>query len=415
MSPEQDQPAAPLDWLQARLQELHTDNRMRQLRIRESPHVGGMIQMDGQQMVDFGSNDYLGIAADPRLVEAVRRAVSEHGWGSGASPLVSGHGVLHEKLERELATFEGTEACVLFPSGFAANLAAITSVCGPGDLILSDRLNHASIIDGCRLSRATVRVYGHCDAADLQQQLRDRNSFGRALIVTDSLFSMDGDLAPLEKLADIRQRFGCMLMVDEAHATGVLGATGRGWAEAAGVEAAIDIRVGTLSKALGSVGGFVSGSRQLTEWIRNRGRSYIYSTAMPGAAAAAGLAALQIVRDEPARRNRLMEHVESLGLLLTEPGPVPATARASAFLVPNSPATQIVIVMAGAGQRALKWSSALREQGLFVPAIRPPTVPVDQSRLRISISSAHTPEQIRRLADAIQKLFAEESGPDETC
>jgi len=385
-------------WLDAALERLRHANRFRQLRVRESPHVSGMVQLDGRSYLDFGSNDYLGLAADPALVEAVQRAVREKGWGSGASPLVSGYGVYHRRLEQEIASFEGVESAVLFPTGFAANVSAITSLCEAGDLILSDAMNHASIIDGCRLSGAQVKVYRHSDMQQLEELLRERRQYRRGLIVTDGLFSMDGDFAPLNAVAELAERFDCMLMVDEAHATGVFGELGRGSAELMGIEQATTVRVGTLSKALGSIGGFVAGSRKMTDWIRNRGRSYMFSTALPEAAAVAGIEAIRLVQSNPGGRTKLGELIAKLHNELRLHGisvPKPAT---------SSPHSQIVPVIVGSETAAMDACNQLMEQGIFVPAIRPPTVPEGACRLRISLTVAHTQLQIKTLASALGNL-----------
>ena len=383
-------------WLDAALDGLRQTNRLRQLRVRESPHVSGMIQLDGQQYLDFGSNDYLGLAADPALIEVVQRAVREKGWGSGASPLVSGYGVYHRRLEEDLAAFEGVESVALFPTGFAANVSAITSLCESGDVVLSDSLNHASIIDGCRLSGAKVLVYRHSDMQNLGELLSQRGSFRRALIVTDGLFSMDGDFACLDAIAKLARNFDCMLIVDEAHATGVFGETGRGSAEMMGIEHKTTIRVGTLSKALGSIGGFVAGSRKMIDWIRNRGRSYMFSTALPEAAAVAGMEAIRLVQTQPERRSRLKELIARLHSELKRRG-VPVLASAT-----NETPSQIVPIVVGNEAAVLAASRRLMEQSIFVPAIRPPTVPDGQCRLRISLTASHTEKQIETLVEAIE-------------
>jgi 8-amino-7-oxononanoate synthase len=338
--------------------------------------------------VNFGSNDYLGLAADPRLAEAVKKSLD--GWGSGASPLITGHAEAHQALENRLAEFEGSEAALLFTSGFAANSATIAALVGPGDVVFCDRKNHASLFDGCRLSRADVRVYPHCDYQRLDKLLQRAAKSRRRLIVTDSLFSMDGDIAPLPELTKLARRHDAMLMVDEAHATGVFGNQGRGMCEEFGVEDGVQIRVGTLSKALGSIGGFVSGSRALIDWLVNRARPYIYSTASPAAIAAAGIAALDIVRDEPNRRKELLSRADSFRNTLKENGQN----------VGNS-TTQIVPIIVGDAQTALDLSAALRQAGFFVPAIRPPTVPEGEACLRISLSFAHSEEQIAALIEAL--------------
>ena len=279
---------------------------------------------------------------------------------------------------------------MLFPSGFAANLGTIATLVGRGDIVFSDAKNHASIVDGCRLSGAQIQVYPHADADTLGQLLGQATSFRRRLIVTDSLFSMDGDLAPLIPIARLAQLANAMLMVDEAHATGVFGEQGRGVAEHLGVERAVDIRVGTLSKALGSVGGFVAGSQRLIDWLTNRARPYVYSTAPPEATAAAGLEALRLVRDEPERRTTLLARAARLRQRLQHAG----------WLTGHSE-SQIIPVIVGDPRRTTQLADHLRERGLLVPAIRPPTVPQGESLLRISLSYAHTDQMIDRLANEL--------------
>ncbi|NQT11194.1 MAG: 8-amino-7-oxononanoate synthase, partial [Planctomycetes bacterium] len=280
-----------LQWIDDELAALDRQDLCRRLATREGKQTT-QIDLDGGKLVNFGSNDYLALAADPRLAHAASEAAHEEGWGSGASPLVTGHGPAHRRLEERLAEFEDAEAALVFSSGFAANAGTIAALVGPGDVVFSDRTNHASIWDGCRLSRADVRTFRHADCRQLAQLLEKSHGRRRRLIVTDSVFSMDGDVAPLAELTDLAERFDAMLLVDEAHATGVFGPHGRGAAEQAGLEGRVHVRVGTLSKALGSVGGFVVGSRSLIDWLVNRARPYVFSTAPPGAAAAAATAAL---------------------------------------------------------------------------------------------------------------------------
>ncbi len=343
---------------------------------------------------NFGSNDYLGLAADPRVVEAARRAAEVFGWGAGASALMTGWSEIHEALAVDLARFERTEAAVVFPSGFAANLGTIAALVAPGDAVYADRLNHACLIDGARLSGARLRVYPHNDVGRLEAILdRDRGRFRRALIATDGVFSMDGDLAPLADLADLAERFGAMLLVDEAHGTGVFGPDGRGAASEAGVADRVSIKVGTLSKALGSVGGFVAGSRKLIDWLVNHARTLIYSTALPPAAVAAAHEALRIVQAEPWRRAR----VRSLGSRLR------AELTAAGLDVGPS-AGPIVPVLLGAAERAVDLADRLDDRGFLVPAVRPPTVPDGTARLRISLTAAHSDDDITALLQAIRTL-----------
>lgn len=381
----------PLSWIADELTSLENNRLRRHLLTRESPQSVEM-RLDGQSLINFGSNDYLSLAADPRLAEAVAESVKHHGWGSGASPLVTGHSSVHQQLAQRLAEFEGVEAAMVFSSGFAANAGTIAALVGPGDVVYADRKNHASLFDGCRLSRADVRVYPHADCRRLAELLNDKKCYRRRLIATDGLFSMDGDFAPLVELADLAERHDAMLLVDEAHATGVFGEHGRGIAEHLGVEDRVHVRIGTLSKALGSIGGFVAGSRLLIDWLVNRARPYVFSTASPAATAAAVLAALDIVRDEPQRRRRLLERSQALREELVRRG----------WNVGLS-TSQIIPVVLGDPERVLKLSAELRDRGLFVPAIRPPTVPGGEACLRISLTSGHTDEMITALLAGLQK------------
>jgi 8-amino-7-oxononanoate synthase len=353
---------------------------------------GAEIEIAGHKLVNFGSNDYLGLAGTI-LSSAVIKAIERHGWGSGASPLINGHGDLHARLETELARFEGTEAALLFPTGYAANLGTVAALARNGDVIFSDSKNHASLIDGCRLSGARIVMYPHRDVGYLEKMLQQASRFRRRLIVTDGLFSMDGDLAPLGNLADLAEQHEAMLLVDEAHGTGVFGRKGRGIAEHFAVENRVHVRIGTLSKALGSMGGFVAGSRSLIEWLVNRARPYVFSTAPPEAMAAAGLRALEVVQSEPSRRQRLLEASGKLREALEKDG----------WQVGDS-VSQIVPVFIGSPDTTMRLSQALRDQGLFVPGIRPPSVPEGESLLRISVLFTHTDEQLDRLVAALRGL-----------
>jgi len=378
-----------LAWVDGELDQLQQGGLLRRLSTRLGPQAA-QIGIEGQPLVSFGSNDYLGLAADRRLGEAVAAAVGTEGWGAGASPLLAGHAEAHRQLEARLAEFEANEASLLFGSGFAANSGSIAALVGPGDVVFADRKNHASLLDGCRLSRADTRVYPHNDVDRLDRLLARAGHYRRRLITTDSLFSMDGDRAPLVELAELAERHDAMLMVDEAHATGVFGKNGRGVAEMLGVEDRIDVRTGTLSKALGSIGGFVAGSRSLIEWLVNRARPYIFSTAMPAAAAAAAVAALDIVRDEPTRRTELLARAERTRRRLVEQG----------WNVGPS-ASQIIPIILGEPERAIRLSKQLYERGFYVPVIRPPTVPQGESCVRLSLTWAHSAKMIDRLIDAL--------------
>jgi 8-amino-7-oxononanoate synthase len=382
----------PLSWIDDELGLLEQQRLRRRLRTHIGPQTARMT-IDGRELIHFGSNDYLGLAADPRLAQAATEAVAHDGWGSGASPLVTGHTTTHQRLAQRLAEFEGVEAALVFTSGFAANAGAIAALVGPGDVVYCDRKNHASLFDGCRLSRADVRVYPHADCTRLASLLGESQKYRRRLIVTDGLFSMDGDLAPLAALAELAARHDAMLMVDEAHATGVFGMSGRGICEHLGVEDGVHIRIGTLSKALGSIGGFVAGSQSLIDWLINRARPYVFSTAAPPATAAASLAAINIVHDEPQRRQQLLARADALREELIRQGWNIGTS-----------ASQIIPLVVGDAERAVKMSTELHDHGLFLPAIRPPTVPDGEACLRISLTANHTDEMIAALL-IVLKLY----------
>jgi 8-amino-7-oxononanoate synthase len=378
-----------LSWIDAELAALEARHLRRRLVTRDDSQRSE-IAIDGQRFFNFSANDYLGLAGDARLAEAAMQAATRDGWGAGASPLVTGRSQAHAELERRLAEFEGTEAALVFTSGFAANVGTIAALVEKDDAIFADAKNHASLIDGCRLSRAEIRVYRHCDVDHLAELLRDSARYRRRLIVTDSVFSMDGDLAPLGQLAELARRYDAMLMVDEAHATGVFGERGRGVAEHLGVCDRIQIKMGTLSKAIGSAGGFVAGCQSLIDWLANRARSYVFSTAFPPAVARAAIRALDIARDEPQRRVELLDRARAVRNKLAAQG----------WNLGRSE-SQIIPIYVGQPERALQLSHALRERGLFVPGIRPPSVPEGESLLRISLSYSHTPGMIDRLVDAL--------------
>lgn len=382
----------PLAWIDDALDQLEQQCLLRTVQSRQGRQTA-TIMLDGRQYVNFGSNDYLALADDARVTEAVTRGIYNEGWGSGASPLVTGRGTPHAQLESALANFEQTESALLFPTGFAANSGTIPALVGRGDWAFSDARNHASIVDGCRLSGAKVEVYDHGDVADLRDKLAAANESGRKLIVTDGLFSMDGGFAPLADIAEVADKYGAMLLVDEAHATGVIGQNGRGVCEQFGVDTAVNVRVGTLSKALGSHGGFVVGQTRLIEWLRNRARTYVYSTAAPAVNAQAGLAALEIVRSEPHRREKLLAQATSLRDRLREVGLDVGRSR-----------SQIIPVILGDVRQTISARNFLAEAGLFVPGMRPPTVPDGESLLRVSLSYSHTEQMIDRLVTALCEI-----------
>jgi 8-amino-7-oxononanoate synthase len=385
--------AAPLPdalaWIEGEMEAVRAAGLERPQRVR-SGRQGAAVKLDGRDLVNFGSNDYLGYAGDVRLTKAASKGSCAEGFGAGASPLVSGHSQAHEALERAIATLLDVEAALVFPSGFAANTATIAALVGPDDLVASDDRNHASIIDGCRLSRARVAVYPHRDLAALDCLLAAASRARRKLIVTDTLFSMDGTIAPLAGLADLARRHGAILMADEAHATGVFGSRGSGLVEELGSSDGVHVRVGTLSKAIGAAGGFVAGNAQLIHWLRHNARAWIFSTAHPPGVAAAAIRAIRLVGEEPERRHALLARAATFRAALRQRNVEIGGAEA-----------QIVPVIAGAPAAAVALAGRLADRGFFVPAIRPPSVPAGKSLVRASLSWLHDERDLERLAEAL--------------
>lgn len=386
-----DEPSHPVSW-HDELEALSRDGLRRHLRRIDSPQ-GLHVRMDGRQLCSFSSNNYLGLANHPRVVAAARDAVEQWGWGAGASRLVTGHMTPHADLEQRLAAFKQTEAALLCSTGYQANLAAIRALAGSGDVVFVDKLNHASIIDACRGCGAVMRVFPHRDYTKLERLLERSAEYRRRVIVTDSLFSMDGDFADLPRLVELKQRFDAMLCVDEAHATGVLGEHGRGLAEMMNVEDDVDVVVGTLSKALGGIGGFVAGRADFIEWIINTAGAFIYTTALPPAACAAAIAALDVVNAEPQRRRSLRE----VGAYLRD-----ALANERGLNIGGS-TSQIVPLVVGETEQTVRLSNALLEEDMLVTPIRPPTVPRGTARLRISLTCDHTRADVSRLIAALDR------------
>lgn len=361
--------------------------------VRVDGAQGPRINFDGRDVLILCSNNYLGLADHPVLKEAAVRATERYGAGSGASRLVSGNMVLHEELESRLAAFKGTEAALVFNSGYAANTGVIPALAGRGDLVFSDRLNHASIVDGCLLSRARMVRYPHREMDALRRLLEEnRGSRTRKIIITDGVFSMDGDIAPLSELVSLKQEYGALLMVDDAHGTGVLGQGGRGTAEFYGLEAEIDIHMGTLGKALGGFGAYVAASREIVDYLVNKARSFIFSTSLPPSVLAAALAALDIV-----------ESNEGLSLrkkLLNNADAVRNSLQAAGFNTMDSESQIIPLLVGGAGE-TMEFSRRLLEKGIFVQGIRPPTVPRDGSRLRLTVMATHQEQDLVRAVEDI--------------
>ena len=399
-------------WIDEALSAIHRANWYRSPK-SITGRAGAVVQLDGRSVINFASNDYLGLAGDERLIQAAIAATQEYGTGSTGSRLITGHRHLHQDLEHAIADLKQTEDAIVFSSGYLANLGAISALVGKRDLVLSDQYNHSSLRNGAILSGATLRDYAHCNVENVReilQQQRDRHR--RCLILTDSIFSMDGDLCPLPQLLDLADEFDSMLLVDEAHATGVLGATGSGSVEHFGCTGRPIIQMGTLSKALGSLGGYVAGSASLIDFLRNRAASWIYTTGLSPADTAAALAAIRIItedRDSPTlrearatetlrdrftnRRETLWQNVNWLKQNLGE--------HFSTLLPSDSP---ILCLPVDRPSTVLQISNALLQQGLFVPAIRPPTVPT--SRLRITVMATHQTTQLQHLVESLHSIFS---------
>lgn len=379
--------------IEPELSRLNAKHLLRQFRIIESA-CAPEIMYQGRRIILMASNDYLGLANHPAVKEAAAQAIQQYGVGAGAARLISGTQSPHHELELALATWKDAEAALCFGSGYLANLGLLTSLAGPKDLILADRLCHASLIDGCRLSRARLRIFHHADAAHVERLLKRRPAVRRTLIVTDGLFSMDGDLAPLRDLARLADRYECLLVVDDAHGTGVMGTQGRGSLEACGVEADVPFHMATLGKALGTSGAYVVGSESFVRFLLNTARTFLFTTAPPAAIAAATIAALGILQREPHRRARLWNNRDVLFQGLTQMG---LTLTAS-----NSPILPIVI---GDETRTLGVAQALLERGIYAPAIRPPTVPQGSSRIRLTVTAEHSRSHLDQVLHAFQDIL----------
>jgi 8-amino-7-oxononanoate synthase len=376
------------NYFDKKLQQIKAEGLHRQMKYLLSPQ-GAHVSIAGEDILMLSSNSYLGLCFDERLRNAAHTALEQYGTGSGGSRLTTGSYDIHKKLEEEIAAFKGAEAALVFGTGYMANVGILSAVASKSWVIFSDRLNHASIIDGCRLSGAEIAVYAHCDPADLERKINQYP--GRpGLIVTDGLFSVDGDIAPLPALVEITRKHKLLLMVDDAHATGVLGKNGGGTAEHFGLDGGIDIAMGTMSKALASEGGFVAGSHSMIDYLVNTARSFIFSTAPAPATIAVSLAALDIVRKEPAARDTLREHSLWFRTELCTMG----------FDVAAYP-TPIISIVLGRPDLAVDFSKRLMGKKVFVSAIRPPTVPAGTSRLRINIMATHTKDELTRALEAI--------------
>lgn len=383
--------SSPYSWLTEALDTLHQAHWYRSVQTIESL-PGAIIQLEGKSLINFASNDYLGLAADPRLRQTAIAAIETWGTGATGSRLLSGHRPLHRELEAAIATLKQTEDALVFSSGYLANLGAIAALAGKRDLILGDRYNHSSLRNGAILSGATAIDYAHNNLEDLKTQLQQhRQNYRRCLILTDSVFSMDGDLCPLPEILKIAAQFNCMVLLDEAHATGVLGETGAGCVEHFHCTGQELIQIGTLSKALGSLGGYVAGSKPLIDFLRNRAPTWIYTTGLTPADTAAALAAIQILHQEPERRRQLWQNVAEFKALFHQ------TLPHLKLLPSDSP---ILCLPLQDAAQALSVGQKLKAAGIFAPAIRPPTVPT--SRIRLSFMATHESAHLQQLVEALK-------------
>ncbi|HTL90097.1 MAG TPA: 8-amino-7-oxononanoate synthase, partial [Leptolyngbya sp.] len=363
----------PYAWIEQSLSAIDRAGWHRSTTTLDRP--GAVIQIDDRTYLNFASNDYLGLATDDRLMNAAIAAVQQYGTGSTGSRLLTGHRALHRELERAIAQLKQSEDAIVFSSGYLANLGTIAALVGKRDLILADQYNHSSLRNGAIVSGATLLDYAHCNVQDLQTKLeQQRSQFQRCLILTDTVFSMDGDLCPLPEILDLADQFECMVLVDEAHATGVMGATGAGCVEHFGCTGRVLIQMGTLSKALASLGGYVTGTASLIDFLRNRAPSWIYTTGLSPADTAAALCAVQIVQEDSGRRSQLWQNIAYLKSNLTNLILLPSESPILCWQLPHV-------------QTALQIAQFLQAQGIFAPAIRPPTVPT--SRIRITVMATH--------------------------
>lgn len=384
-----------IDFITKELRSLKERDRYRQIRwIEEGPSP--WVRMDGENVLLLCSNNYLGLANDSRLKKKMLQGIEAWGCGSGGSRLISGSLAIHRALEQRLAGFHGSEAALLFNSGYSANLSLLTALMGEGDAIYSDELNHASIVDGCRLSKASIRIYHHLDMEHLESLLKENQGKRRKLIVTDGIFSMDGDIAPLSELVELARKYGALTMVDDAHAIGVFGPTGRGTVEYFHLSQGVDILMGTFGKALGCFGAYVAGRRSLIEFLINTGRVFLYTTALPPSISATVLASLDLLDEEPERRERLWANVDYLREGLNQIG----------FNTMKS-VTHIIPVLTGEPKITMEMDRRLLERGVFVQGIRPPTVPEGKCRLRVTVMATHTRDDLDFALEQFEKVGKE--------
>ena len=385
----------PLAYLGTELDSLRQQGLYRSLRILEDRQAASA-HFDGREVVNLSSNNYLGLTTHPKLIERALAATRELGVGSGSVRTIAGTMAIHMELERRLAAFKHTEAVVVFQSGFAANAGTVASILTRDDVVISDELNHASIIDGCRLSRATIKIFPHKDVDAARQVLQDLPAAQRKLLITDGVFSMDGDLGALPALCDLAEEFGCIMMVDDAHASGVFGKNGRGTVDHFNMHGRVDVQVGTLSKAIGALGGYVAGTRTFIEYLYHRARPFLFSTSHPPGVAATCIAALDILEEEPGIIDRLWENTRFFKAGLVKMGFNTG--------ISESPITPVI---AGDGALAMKLSDRLFQEGVFAQGIAYPTVARDKARVRTIVTATHTTDQLQFALDAFGKVGRE--------
>lgn len=381
------------EWLGQKLEKVKDLGLYRTLRTMNSAPQSEML-IDGKKQIVFSSNNYLGLANDARLIDAAATTAQQFGVGSSGSRLTTGHTDWHQKLEEKIAHFKQVEAALLFSSGYLANVGVISSLPEKGDVILSDQLNHASIIDGCRLAKANTVVYKHVDMNDLEEKLRETATCERRFIVTDGVFSMDGTIAPLDHIMKLARQYHAFVIVDDAHATGVLGESGTGTSDYFGVHP--DIVIGTLSKAIGTEGGFVAGSQLLIDFLRNHARTFIFQTAMPPSSCAASYKAFEMIENSNEKRQQLFSNIKAVKDGLKKLG-----------YTMNGHMTPIIPVIIGDAKEAVRFAEKLQEKGIFAPAIRPPTVPIGESRIRLTVTSDHSLKEIEYLLECFELIGKE--------
>ena len=387
-----------LSYLADQMNELRQKGTHFKLRVLEDEQAPECT-VDGKRVINLASNNYLGLTTHPKLRDAAIEAIKKYGVGSGAVRTVSGTMSIHMELEEKIARFKNTEACVVFQSGFAANAGTVSAILGKDDFIISDELNHASIIDGARLSRAKIKVFRHKDAAHAEELLKEvANEPGHKLIITDGVFSMDGDIGPLPALCDLAEKYGAIMMVDDAHSSGVLGRNGRGTIDHHKVHGRVDVQVGTLSKAIGSLGGYVCGSKELIDFLYHRARPFLFSTSHPPSVAATCIAAFDVLENEPELMDKLWANTrffkKELGLLGFNIGGINTPAS-------ETPITPIII---GDGKLTMDFSRELFNEGVFVPGIAFPTVAEGKARLRTIMSAAHTQDQLTKALEILKRV-----------